>query len=100
MSSVVGVDLKLFRLVARERRLDRLRLAYRSKQAPVDILDRITGAEARIQETYSIFRAQLDGQSVTDNELEEVLRTSRDSARARHAWEARKQIGPVVAAVY
>src|SRR3981081_1847942 len=34
------------------RRLDRLRLAYRSKQAPVDILDRITRAEARIQETY------------------------------------------------
>jgi asparagine synthase (glutamine-hydrolysing) len=28
---------------------------------------------------------------------EEVLRTSTDSARVREAWEARKQIGPVVA---
>src|SRR5439155_9931592 len=79
------------------RRLDRLRLAYRSKQAPVDILDRITSAEARIQETYSVFRAQFDGHSTTDNELEDVLRTSTDTTRVRTAWEARKQIGPVVA---
>ncbi len=79
------------------RRLDRLRLAYRSKQAPVDILDRISGAEAKIQETYSVFRAQFDGHSATDNELEDVLRTSTDSARVREAWEARKQIGPIVA---
>jgi peptidyl-dipeptidase A len=79
------------------RRLDRLRLAYRSKQAPVEILDRITGAEARVQETYSVFRAQFDGHPVTDNELEDILRTSTDSARVHAAWEARKQIGPVVA---
>src|SRR5207244_2808985 len=52
---------------------------------------------ARIQETYSVFRARFDGHSATDNELEDVLRTSTDSARVRAAWEARKQIGPVVA---
>src|ERR1700730_16435499 len=79
------------------RRLQRLRNAYRSKQAPVEMLDRITGAEAEVQETYSTFRAQFDGHVATDNELEEVLRTSTDSARVREAWEARKQIGPVVA---
>src|SRR5207253_34763 len=69
------------------RRLDRLRLAYRSRQAPVEILDRITGAESAIQETYSTFRAQFDGYSATDNELEDVLRTSTDSARVRVVWE-------------
>ncbi len=79
------------------RRLERQRLAYRSKQAPVDILDRITAVEAKIQETYSTFRAQFDGHAATDNELEDVLRTTRDTCRARTAWEARKQIGPVVA---
>jgi peptidyl-dipeptidase A len=79
------------------RRLDRLRLPYHSKQAPVEILDRITRAEAEIQETYSTFRAQFDGHSATDNELEDVLRTSTDNVRVRKAWEARKQIGPVVA---
>ena len=63
------------------RRLDRLGLAYRSKQAPVEVLDRITRAEAQMQETYSIFRAQFDGHSATDNELEDVLRSSTDSAR-------------------
>jgi peptidyl-dipeptidase A len=79
------------------RRLHRLRLTYQSKQAPVEILDRITTAEARIQETYSTFRAEFDGHPASDNELEDVLRTTTDSARAEEAWQARKQIGGVVA---
>jgi peptidyl-dipeptidase A len=79
------------------RRLQRTRRAYQSKQAPVDILDRITSAEAEVAETYSTFRARFDGQAATDNELEDVLRMSLDSARVEEAWDARKQIGPVVA---
>src|SRR5579859_1823492 len=79
------------------RRLQRLRKRYWSKQAPVEMLDRITRAESAVQETYSTFRAQFDGHSATDNELEEVLRTARESPRLQTAWEARKQIGPVVA---
>jgi len=79
------------------RRLFRQRLAYQSKQAPVDILDKITTAEAKIQEIYSTFRADFDGHQATDNELEEILRTTQDSNRARAAWDARKQIGAVVA---
>jgi peptidyl-dipeptidase A len=79
------------------RRLQRLRSAYRAKQAPVEILDRITSAESEVQETYSTFRATFEGHSATDNELEDVLRNVRETARVRLAWEARKQIGPVVA---
>jgi peptidyl-dipeptidase A len=79
------------------RRLARLRLAYQSKQAPVDILDRITQAEAAVQETYSTFRAEFDGHLASDNELEEVLRTALETPRLQAAWEARKQIGSVVA---
>jgi len=79
------------------RRLARLRLAYRSKQAPVEMLDRIAAAEARMQETYSTFRAQFDGHAATDNELEDVLRTTTENDRAEEAWLARKQIGAIVA---
>lgn len=79
------------------RRLERLRRAYQAKQAPVEILNRITSAEAEVAETYSTFRAQYEGRAVTDNELEEILRTSSDTARVQEAWEARKQIGSVVA---
>jgi peptidyl-dipeptidase A len=79
------------------RRLDRLNLAYRAKQAPIEILDRITSAEAAVQETYSTFRAELEGRTCSDNELEDILRTSEDSDPVQAAWEARKQIGPVVA---
>ncbi len=80
-----------------QRRLQRLALAYRAKQAPIDILDRITSAEAAVQETYSTFRAEFEDHTCSDNELEDVLRVSVDSARVQAAWEARKQIGGVVA---
>ncbi|HEX8966366.1 MAG TPA: M2 family metallopeptidase [Chloroflexota bacterium] len=80
------------------RRLSRLQLAYRARQAPVEMLDRITAAEASVQQTYSTFRAEFDGHAASDNELEDILRQSTDSARVQSAWEARKQIGSVVAA--
>jgi peptidyl-dipeptidase A len=79
------------------RRLQRMSYAYQSKQAPVELLNRITRFEAEVAETYSTFRAQFDDHAATDNELEDVLRTSLDTAQLRAAWEARKQIGPVVA---
>src|ERR1700716_3436770 len=65
------------------RRLERLRRAYQSKQAPVEMLNRITKAEAEIQEIYSTFRAQFDERSVTDNELEDILRTTLETSRAQ-----------------
>jgi peptidyl-dipeptidase A len=80
------------------RRLQRLELAYRAKQAPIEVLDRITRAEADVQATYSTFRAEFEGHAASDNELEDVLRVSVESARVQAAWEARKQIGAVVAA--
>jgi peptidyl-dipeptidase A len=79
------------------RRLERLALAYRAKQSPIEILDHITRAEAAVQETYSTFRAEFEGHTCSDNELEDVLRVSVDSRRLQAAWEARKQIGAVVA---
>ena len=79
------------------RRLQRIRLAYQAKQAPLELLDRVTAAEAAIQETYSTFRGEFDGRRVTDNELEDILRTTRDTEQGRAAWLARKQIGGVVA---
>src|SRR5438132_12007392 len=60
------------------------------------MLNRIAGAEAAIQETYSTFRAEFEGHRAADNELEDILRTSVDSSRVAAAWEARKQIGPAV----
>jgi len=79
------------------RRVQRMHLAYRAKQAPVEFLNRISSAEAAIQETYSTFRAEFEGRQVSDNQLEDILRVSPDSSRVQVAWEARKQIGPVVA---
>lgn len=75
------------------RRLERVLRAYQGAQAPRDLLDRITAASAALQEQYSTFRGTLEGEPVTDNTLEDILRTTTDSIRAKAAWDARKQIG-------
>jgi peptidyl-dipeptidase A len=54
--------------------------------------------EKALESRFNQFRAQLDGRSVTDNELVDVLRQSDDIAQRRRAWEASKQIGPEVEA--
>src|SRR5206468_352729 len=80
-----------------QRRLGRLGLAYRAKQAPIETLDQITRTEAAVQELYSTFRAEFEGHAAPDNELEDILRASSDAGRVQAAWEARKQIGAAVA---
>ena len=79
------------------RRLERARRAYHGAQAPRDLLDRITAASAALQEQYSTFRGTFEGEQVTDNALEDILRATTDSTRAKAAWEARKQIGSATA---
>lgn len=79
------------------RRLERLQRAYRGAQVPRDLLDRISAASAALQEKYSTFRGTFEGRQVSDNTLEDLLRETTDGARARAAWEARKQIGAATA---
>lgn len=79
------------------RRLERIQRTYQGMQTPRELLDRITALSTALQERYSTFRGTFEGQPVSDNVLEDVLRDARDSARARQAWEARKQIGAEVA---
>ena len=39
----------------------------------------------------------MSGKKLTDNEIEEILSTSKDSKELEAAWLAHKKIGPVVA---
>lgn len=79
------------------RQITVLYLAYASNQRSADDIAQIAALEADLSSTFTTFRSTIDGTPVSDNDILTVLQTTSDGETAREAWEASKQIGPVVA---
>lgn len=79
------------------RQVELLYLTFLPNQIPDDLLQRMTDLSNEIEQTFNAHRAEFEGAEVSDNDLREILRTETDSTRRQAAWEALKQIGPVVA---
>lgn len=80
------------------RRLSLLRDAFLANQLPPATLAELVERQSAIEKRFNTHRASLDGRSVSDNELADVLRGSTDSAELERAWIASKGIGREVAA--
>lgn len=78
------------------RQLDVLYRAYLEKQLDEEKLEEIIKLQNEIEKTFSTFRAEVNGKQHTDNEIEEVLKSSTRSDVLQNAWEASKKIGEVV----
>jgi peptidyl-dipeptidase A len=71
--------------------------AHRPNQLPKETIERIVTLEKSLETRFNTFRAELDGERVSDNRIREVLERSDDLGLRRRAWEASKQIGAEVA---
>lgn len=80
-----------------KRTLKRIYLSSAKAQQDETTIEAITKLETQAQHCFYNFRAQFDGKLMTDNEVENILRTSRDSAEVHQVWEASKKIGEQVA---
>ncbi|MBN1542445.1 M2 family metallopeptidase, partial [candidate division KSB1 bacterium] len=81
-----------------KRQLELLYQAFLENQIEPDLLKSIVELGAQVEQKFSTFRATLNGRSVTNNDILEVLKSETDSRLRRDAWMASKQVGPVVAA--
>ncbi|MBN2474503.1 MAG: M2 family metallopeptidase [Pirellulales bacterium] len=72
-------------------------LAFKSNQLPPEKLEKMLDLSTEIEHAFNTFRAEIDGQRATNNDLLEVLRKENDSPRRREIWEALKQVGGEVA---
>lgn len=79
------------------RQLVLLDLTFQGYQLPPETIDDLARREAALEEIFYNFRAKLEGEELSNNQLLDVLRTERDSERRRAAWEASKRIGEAVA---
>ena len=80
------------------RQLEVIYTAYLSNQIDTVMLAKRIKMEVEIEKKYSNFRADVAGKKLSDNEVEEVLKTSKNSAELQAAWEGHKKIGQVVSA--
>ncbi len=66
-------------------------------QQDEETIAQITQLEKEIRQSYTNFRAQLDNETLSNNELAKILAKSDDSEKVEKAWKASKQIGLEVA---
>ena len=79
------------------RQLGLIYLAAARNQQDEATIERLTELESRVRQRYYNYRARVDGKSLSDNQIDEILRASRDSAQVQEVWEASKQVGQQVA---
>ena len=79
------------------RQLDIIYSQFLGNQVDTSKLNRKIKMETEIEKKYSNFRAMVNGKAISDNEVEAILKTSTNSKELQAAWEAHKQIGPLVA---
>ena len=73
-----------------------LYLGYLSKQVDPKLLKEILALENSVQKKFNIYRPELNGKKLTDNEVREILRNSTDSTERRAVWTSSKAVGKQV----
>jgi len=79
-----------------KRQLDLIYNAYASNQIAPEKLEAMIKLQTNIESKFNTFRAEVDGKKLTDNEIEDTLRTSTNSAEVEKAWKGSKVIGKTV----
>lgn len=79
------------------RLIKRLYLSAAKAQQDEQTIERVTETEAEVRQRYYNFRPDMSGSRLSDNELDDILRDSRDSSEVRAAWLASKEVGALVA---
>lgn len=77
----------------------RLEIMYNDmlgNQIDPDKIEEMTKIQTKIIKNFQKFRPVVDGEEITDNQVEEILKTSKDSDKLKRTWEAHKLVGPAV----
>ncbi|MEJ7843737.1 MAG: M2 family metallopeptidase [Rubrobacter sp.] len=75
------------------RQVEVLYRTYASRRGDAGVLDRIEELEAEANAVYGNHRGVVGGRTVGENEVRDILRTSRVESVRREAWESSKTVG-------
>ncbi len=74
-----------------------LYLQYLGSQVDTELLKRMTALANQVEKDFNAFRAKVDSQEFTENQIRDVLRQSSDSERRKQVWTASKKVGELLA---
>jgi len=82
------------RLLARQ--IAVLHLQYLPRQVDPELLKQMLAISNRVEQTFNVYRAKVNGKELSDSEVRRVLQESKDPAQRRAVWEASKRVGRAV----
>lgn len=80
-----------------KRQLQVLIRTFKQNQVPEALLEEISRKEALLAQSYANFRPVLNGKSLSENEILEILKKETNPEIRKKTWEASKQIGQTLA---
>jgi peptidyl-dipeptidase A len=78
------------------RAIDVLYLQYLEKQVDTDLLKKMTARSNAVEKAFNEFRAKVGDKEMTENEVRDVLKNSKNSDQRKEVWEASKKVGEVL----
>ncbi|HPD65257.1 MAG TPA: M2 family metallopeptidase [Bacteroidia bacterium] len=78
------------------RQLDVLYNSYKMYQIDEKKIEEMIKLQTEIEKKFNTYRAVVNGDTLSDNEIEEILRNETNSDKLKQAWIAHKDIGKVV----
>lgn len=76
-----------------KRELDSLYLNMIENQLPADVLAEMVKLSTELNSTFNTYRANIDGEAASENEVRDILINSNDLEKRERAWHASKTIG-------
>lgn len=78
------------------RQLELLRLSLTANQMDENLRQELVDVSTEVESTFASHRAEVDGQRLSENEIDRILRDSDNEDERRRAWIASKEIGRLV----
>lgn len=79
------------------RQIEVVYLNFLANQTDTTLLKKITDLQTSVEARFNKFRGKIDGKPVSGNDINAILSDSRDLKLRKKAWEASKQVAPLVA---
>jgi len=82
---------------ALKRQLDIIYLEYLGNQMDPKMIEELIRRQTEIEQKFNTYRVTIDSRTLSDNQVDSILRHSHNSAELEAVWKGSKQIGAAVA---